>query len=123
MLWKAVKTKVFDTFNSSKYRSMFGFKEAFSFHIPAEDFEQTLTEGPVWKLENIGVISDPGANRREPVLLKTKFLVQPGYTLSPELRDWECLFQGVKEVCTYYTTQLQSTASRLIIAESDTSCP
>ena len=94
MLLKAVETKLFDTFNSFKHHSIFDFKRAFSFHIPAEDFQQTLKEGPVWKLGNVGVISDPG------VLLKTKFLVQPGHTSSLELRNWESLLQGVKEV--YY---------------------
>ena len=104
MLLKAVETKLFDTFNNSKYHSVFDFKGAFTFHIPADDFEQTLKEGAIWKLGNIDGDYDHGAmdyNRRESVLLKTKFLVQLGYDIgSPQLRAWASLFQGVSESST-----------------------
>ena len=83
---------------------MSDFKGAFSFHIPAEEFEQTLREGPIWKLGNVGVGSADDADaifdhdRPEDVLLKTKLLTQPGHTRNPELRAWASLDPQMKEV-------------------------
>ena len=76
----------------------------FTFHIPAEEFEQTLKEGPIWKLGSVGVGSavDTGDHDRpEDVLLKTKLLTQPGHTRNPELRARASSHPQMKEVqCT-----------------------
>ena len=76
---------------------MSDFKGAFSFHIPAEEFEQTLREGPIWKLGSVDVDADDH-DRPEDVLLKTKLLTQPGHTKNPEMRAWASSHPQMKEV-------------------------
>ena len=76
---------------------MSDFKGAFSFHIPAEEFEQTLREGPIWKLGSVDVNAGDH-DRPEDVLLKTKLLTHPGHTKNPELKVWASSHPQMKEV-------------------------
>ena len=103
VLLKAVEAKLFDTFCSSKYHTVFDFKAAFSFHIPAADFEQALKDGPIWKLGSVGLATADDAEARdkpEAVLLKTKLLTDP------RMKTWAASNPQMKEVRCVYVSLL-----------------